>query len=328
MKDGGALSISVQRTAAGVAVDIEAPPMVSLARMLAGKTVTEAGQMAGAVYPQSASSEAAAIMAAGEQEIPERLARSMLIEALHEHAIKMLAAWPAAVGICPAPVPAPGTDDPDQLEQSLFGSHGAPTRLDAFEAWLARANTPTAHVIDAVWHHWDARWGRAVLPLWSSDHPLGAVDWAGALIDGAVTDTGVVARVAETDLLREVEARRGRGIVWRLAARVADATLLLDRLRNRNYDGLAVPIRPGIGAALAPSGTLLVEVEQEGGVVSRYQRLSPADFALHPGGLLHKVLGTMPRRSRAPLGVIAALAVESIDPAMPTRLTVPQQAAA
>jgi hypothetical protein len=327
MIDGGALSIEITETRAGPKVEIDAPPMVSLCRMLAGKPPAEAGQLAGVVYARAASSEAAAIAAATGGDVSETQLRGMLLEALQEHAVKMLAAWPAALGRPPMPVPAFGSD-PEALAVALFGNEAPPQRLGSFEAWLKRGATPAARVLDEVWQHWDARWGRAALPIWSPGQPLGRVDWAGALIDGAVADTGLVARVAETDLMREIEARRGRGVIWRLAARVADAAILLDRLRENRLEGLACHVQPGVGAALAPNGTLLVEAKTEGGAISRYQRLSPADFALHPGGLLHKALATLPRRSRAPLRSIAALIVEAIDPAIPTRLDLPALRAA
>jgi hypothetical protein len=328
MIDGGALSIEIIQTQKGPAVEIDAPPMVSLCRMLAGKAPADAGRLAGAVYARSPSSEAAAIAAATGQPIDEGLLRGMVVEALHEHAVKMLAAWPAALGHRSAPVPAPGTDNPISLASALFGDTPPPCRIAEFEAWMKRGATPAARVLDEVWQHWDARWGRAALPLWSPGQPLGRVDWAAAVIDGAVADTGLVARVGDSDLLREIEARRGRGIVWRLAARIVDAGRLLDRLRENRLDDLAFHVQPGVGAALAPNGTVLVEAETEGEAISRYQRLSPADFALHPGGLMHKALATLPKRSRAPLGAIAGLIIEAIDPGIPTRLTAPERRAA
>jgi hypothetical protein len=328
MIDGGALSIEITQTRSGPAVEIDAPPMVSLCRMLAGRAPADAGMLAGTVYARSPSSEAAAIAAATGQPIDDSLLRGMIVEALHEHAVKMLAAWPAALGRKGAPVPAPETSNPIALASALFGDMPPPRRIGEFEAWIKRGATPAARVLDEVWQHWDTRWGRAALPLWSPGQPLGRVDWAAAVIDGAAADTGLVARVSDSDLMREIEARRGRGIVWRLAARLVDAGRLLDRLREDRLDGLACHVLPGVGAALAPNGTLLVEAETEGEAISRYQRLSPADFALHPEGLMHKALATLPKRSRAPLGAIASLIIEAVDPGIPTRLSAPERRAA
>lgn len=328
MIDGGALTITLSRLDGQLAVRVDAPPMLSLSRMLAGRPVEEAAQLAGVVYAAAPAAEAAAVLAAAGRPVPQDLARSMVTEALHEHAMRLNMAWPMALGLPARSVARSGEIAPDTLSLSLFGPSGAPRRLAEFESWIATARVPAAAVLREVWTHWDGRWGRADLPLWTPDRPLGAVDWNEGLIDGMPVETGISARTADSHLMREIEARRGRGIAWRLAARIADADSLIGRLRDGHFDDLAQPVERNVGAAMAPNGTLLAEVESHEGVLTRYQRLAPADLALHPRGLIHRILATLPARSRTPIATIASLAIESTDLALPTRVVLPEPVAA
>lgn len=329
MIDGGALTITLARAGGRIVPRVDSPPMLSLTRMLAGKTVAEAAQLVGVVHAVAPSAEAAAVLAAVGEPVSDPLRRGMVIEALNDHLCKFNHAWPAALGLPGSHAPRlPARSDARALSLALFGPMGPPRRLCDLEAWIDAAPTPGALVVSEVWRHWDGRWGRAELPLWSADWALGMLDWNEGLMDGQPVETGIAARMADSDLAREVEARRGRGIAWRLAARLADAAALLDRLEDGDFEGLSRRLSPQVGAAFAPNGTLLVEVDCHGGVVTRYQRLSPADFALHPRGLLSRVLASLPSRSRVNLCAIATLGVESVDPALPTRVVLPDSRAA
>jgi hypothetical protein len=320
MIDGGALTITLDATDGALAARVDAPPMLSLTRMLAGKPVVEAAHLAGMVHAVAPAAEAAAVLVAAGAPVPETLQRDMVIEALHGHVTKLNHAWPAAFGMAGVAAKLPAEPTAADFCQALFGQPAAPRRLAEFEAWVADAAVPGAVALEKVWCHWDGRWGRAALPLWSPEMPLGVVDWNEAVMDGQPVETGVAARVADTDLMREAEARRGRGIAWRLIARIADATALLDRLAAHRFDGLATQVAPHVGAALGHNGSVLVELDAAGGCVTRYQRLSSADFALHPRGLLDKVLNSLPTRSRPGLEAIATLGIEAVDPGLPTRI--------
>ena len=332
MIDGGSLEVTLDRGEGGLSVRIDAPPMLSLTRMLAGKPVNEAGRLAGVVFSGAPLCEQLATDAASGLPVTPRSLHQLALEVLHHHAIRFASAWPAAIGL-PQMVPprvaaADAALDLAGLSRALFGPDGPPRRLSEFESWIAAGAVPAARVFRHIWCHWDGRWGRAELPLWAPGMPLGHLDWTEATIDGLPVETGLPARVADSNLMREIEARRGRGIIWRLAARVVDATELLDRLGQGCDDSLAQGLSPDTGCALAPNGTLLVRLEIQGGTVARYLRLSPTDFALHPRGLMKRVLATLPVRERAPLRAVAALAIESVDPFMPTRLTAPELQAA
>lgn len=328
MIDGGALTITLDATDGTLAARVDAPPMLSLTRMLAGKPVEEAASLAGMVHAVAPAAEAAAVLVAANVAVPDDLRRGMVIEALRGHVGKLNHAWPAACGLPAGSLNLPIDPGPEDFCQALFGQSGAPRRLAELEAWIATGEVPGARALEKVWCHWDGRWGRAALPLWSPESPLGVVDWNEAVMDGQPVETGVAARVADSDLMREAEARRGRGIAWRLIARIADATALIDRLATGDFEGVVRQVAPNAGAALGHNGTVLVEVDTLGGCVTRYQRLSPADFALHPKGLLDKVISALPVRSRAGLETVATLGVEAVDPGLPTRIVVETRYAA
>jgi hypothetical protein len=328
MIDGGALTITLDATEGTLAARVDAPPMLSLTRMLAGKPVEEAANLAGMVHAVAPGAEAAAVLTAAGATVPDTLRRAMVVEALLGHVGKLNQAWPSAFGLPLSAPRLPADPGAEDFCQALFGQPEPPRRLTELEAWVARGAVPGARALERVWAHWDGRWGRAALPLWSPEMPLGVIDWNEAVMDGQPVETGIAARVAETDLMREVEARRGRGIAWRLIARIADATALIDRLAADHLDGLVRQVAPHVGAALAHNGSLLVELDTAAGCVTRYQRLSPADFALHPRGLLERVLHSLPARPRPGLEAVATLGVEAVDPGLPTRIVVDARQAA
>lgn len=320
MIDGGALTITLSATDAGLSVRVDSPPMLSLSRMLAGKSAGEAARLAALVHATTPAAEAAAILAASGGAVQIASLRAMAEEMLRDHLSRLLQDWPAMLDVPVGTLPGPGRLDPEAAAKALFGGRAAPLRLSALDDWIDAAPTAAARAIGLVWRHWDGRWGRAELPLWSPERPLGVLDWDEALMDGEPFEVGLPARVADTDLMREAEARRGRGIAWRLLARLVDSVLLIERLRKGDFEGLVQRIAPGIAAAQVANGTLLVALDMVDGAVARYRRLAPADFALHPRGLLPRVLAHLPCRTRAPIGTVAGLAVESVAPAIPARV--------
>lgn len=328
MIGGGALTITLDATDGTLATRVDAPPMLSLTRMLGGKPIAEAAQMAGMVHAVGPAAETAAVLTAASVPVPEAILRDMLYEALHGHLAKMNHAWPTALGLPVTSARLPTYPSASAFSLALFGQPEPPRRLAELEAWIKRGAVVAARALEQVWGHWDGRWGRAALPLWSPDMPLGIVDWNEAVMDGQPVETGIAARVADTDLMREAEARRGRGIAWRLIARIADAAALIDRLAERRFDGLVMQVAPHVGAALAHNGTLLVDLDTAAGCVTRYQRLSPADFALHPRGLLERTLHSLPVRPRPGLEAVASLGVEAVDPGLPTHIVVTTRQAA
>jgi hypothetical protein len=332
MLDQQTLSIRIDRTACGMVVrDVVPPAPLPVARLFLGQTPVEAARRAGMVFSVCGAAQAAAVRAAfGLVAEPDSASR-LLHETLRDHALKLAIGWPQALGheadpLALAAVARMGADRGAALGLRLFGASGAPTDLADFEYWLKTADTAPARVLAAVWQGWDDAWGAVDLPLWSP--AMGAPDPAGAGWQGRPAETGLTAVHADHPLLRAIAARRGRGLVWRLAARLVDAAAALDALAHDLPPPLPRALEPGFGMAQAARGAMLVQGAIAGGVVTRLDRLSPTDAALHPDGLLARALDTLPTVPDAPLAAVAALLVEAVDPCLPCKLTVADKAPA
>lgn len=327
MIDGGALTVTLTHRNGAVNALLDAPQPLSWARMLAGKPAVEAARVAGLVADSCPIAHEAAARAAFGLPTREDDARRMALEALSEHVFKFCVAWPRALGREPAPCAA-ADEDFDAISCAIFGEYGPPEHISGFERWMRARATPAAHVIDHVWRRWDARWGRADLPLWRAGDAVDGIDWSETEIDGAPAEIGVAARMADAHLMREIEARRGRGVAWRLAARLTDAARLLAGLRGAAPLEAAMTLAPGVGAAQAATGVVLARGALTDGRVSNFEQLSATDFALHPAGLLHRMLASGPHALGAPAMRVAALTLEAVDPRLPTRLVIETEAPA
>ena len=327
MIDGGALTVTLVHRNGAVNARLDAPQPLSWARMLAGKPAEEAARIAGLVADSCPAAHEAAARAAFGLPPRDGEARRMALEALREHVFKFCVAWPRALGREPAPYD-PEDDNLDTISRAAFGDGGAPDHIAGFERWMRDRATTAAQAMDHVWRRWDARWGRADLPLWRAGDPMDEIDWSEAEIDGSVAEIGVAARMADAHLMREIEARRGRGVAWRLAARLTDAARLLAALRGDAPLDAAAHLAPGVGAAQGATGAVLARAALTDGRVSRFEQLTPTDFALHPLGLLNRMLGAGPHALGAPAMRVAALTLEAVDPRLPTRLVIETEAPA
>lgn len=322
MIEGGALTVTLVTRRGDVHARLDAPPHTSWSRMLAGRPVAEAARVAGMIVDSCPlAHEAAARAAFGLDPEPAAL-RPMAQEILREHLFKFFVAWPRAMGWQPAPPPA-AVADPAVISAAVFGPGGAPQGMAALERWMdARGNAP-AQVLRHVWRKWDSRWGRADVPLWRMGDPVEGLDWREAEADGHAVDTGVAARMADSNLLRGVEARRGRGILWRLAARLADCDRLLRGLSGAEPLEGAVALAPGVGGAASATGLVLVHAEILRDRVVLFEQMTPTDCALHPRGVLNRMLASGPHDATAPVVAVAALTLEAVDPRAPCRLVAP-----
>ena len=325
MIDGGVLTVTLSWRDGRRRTNIDAPPRVSLARLLAGKPAAEAARLAGLVAESCATAHEAAARAAFGLAPRPADGRRMAAEALREHAARCLVGWPVALGMPRATPPedcAETCRGAAALEAALFGDGGLPDRIDALDAWMRRGETTPARVLDHVWRRWDGRWGRADLPLWRPGETAAAIDFDEAELDGAPFDISVAARVADCRLMREVEARRGRGLAWRLLARLVDADRLLRGLRDEGPLCGSQPLGSGLGAAEAAGGAVLACASLRDGRVTGFAQLTPTDCALHPEGLLRRMLDSLPQKRAAPAAALPAMVLEAVDVRAPTRLVV------
>ena len=317
MLDPQTLQIRIERTACGMVVSsVDAPAPLPVARLFLGQTPEAAAQRAGMVFSVCGAAQTAAVRAAFGLPVEAETGPRILHETLRDHALKLAVAWPQALGHDPDPlalaaVTRMGADNGAALGLRLFGPMGAPRDMADFEHWLDVADTAPARALATVWQGWDDAWGAVDLPLWSPS--MGVPDPDGAW-GGQPAETGLPAQHADDPLLRALAAKRGRGLPWRLAARLVDAAAALDALAGRAPLPAPVTLAPGFGMAPAARGAMLVQGAAVGGLVSRLDRLSPTDAALHPDGLLARALDTLPTDPAAPLAAVAALLVEAVDP--------------
>ncbi|ARC89699.1 hypothetical protein B5V46_14335 [Rhodovulum sp. MB263] len=216
-------------------------------------------------------------------------------EILREHLMRFFVFWPRRLGLPPAPLPAQG-----RMAEAVFGPAGGCPGPGALSDWLA-SGLGVAPVLAGI----AARFGpgEAVADLPEST--------AESLAGGAAQENSPWLRHRDNPLLAGIEARLGRGPLWRAAARLVDLEACLT--------GALAP-----GAELRPGGTVLVPTARGlcalsarvcEGRVSSFRRWTPTDHLLAPGGVLERSLASLPRAR----GALAPLVVDILDPCMPVQ---------
>lgn len=319
MIEGGLLTVTLALRGGRVHAVLDAPEPPDWSRAVIGRPAAEAARIAGLLAESdSTAHEAAARAAFGLQPLPDE-GRAIALESLRAHLVKFFAAWPRALGK-PEATPPSVADEPEALRRAIFGPFERLDHIGRFEDWMHAAATPPACVMRHVWRRWDARWGRADLPFLREDDPLDRLDWRDADVGGEPVDASVAARVADADLMREIEARRGRGLAWRLAARIVEAARIIDALEEDGPHPGATCVGPGVGVAPAATGLLAANGGVVDGRVVRFAQVTPSDFALHANGLLSRILAAGPHERGAPAAAFAAMTLEAVDVRAPTRL--------
>lgn len=315
----GTLGITVRREAGAVRATLRPPQHPPIAEFLTGKPVEEAARLVPLVWNICAAAQEAAVRSALGFAMPEGLTGRIRAETLREHAIKLCAVWPGLLGEAAARealgAAAHAADDPaaaDTLRAAVFAPlTGAPASLSDLESWAKAGQTAPARAVARLLSDWDAGWGRADLALLDT---AGPVDWETATQAGQPVENAPACRLADAPLLTDIAARRGHGLLWRIAARLVE----LDRLLSgAPAEALAAP-----GIANAARGAMYVRAAAQDGTMTGFARLSPTDFALAPGGVLETALATLPAEPDAPLRAIAQMIVETVDPCIATELEV------
>lgn len=221
-------------------------------------------------------------------------------EILRDHMLRLMVTLPPLAGLSPR---APTADQ----GLALFGPvRRLPDSPEALTAWLA-AGQGMAPLVARIAMAFDA--GEA------SARPLPVAGEGNALSRGAVENSAAARQIAHP-LLRAVEARHGRGPLWRVLGMLADAEAALARR-------LPAP-RLVAGVALVPAarGQYALALSQAGGLVSRIERVTPTDHATAPDGPLASALDALPRDMRH----LAPLVVALHDPCMGVRIEEPRDA--
>jgi hypothetical protein len=301
----------------GLDVHITPPVELPLTLLLRGKDPEIAATLVGRLFNICGAAQEAAARSALGLALDSALEKRVAAETLREHGIKLFLLWPGLLGIEPdrtaSALLAHALDNETMaaaLRVSLFGPKGAlPKDWSAFEHWMDDTGSVPARCMKAVRDDWDPAWGRADLP--NLDAHAG---WPDTPKLAPPCDNGVGERMADHPLMAVTADRLGRGVLWRMTARLVEMNHLLS--------GTAPSPFRAPGVVEAARGTLYTRATtDDAGQVASLERLTPTDFALAPGGTLELALSSLP--PEAPnLEALARLAVDVIDPCVALELTV------
>jgi hypothetical protein len=323
LPSAGQLRVTLTRRGGGLDVAIAAPSPLPVAEVLIGRPAGEVARLAPLIWNICAAAQGAAVRSALGLTVDADAEAKVRAETLREHVVKLCMVWPTVMGEAAGrealALTARALTDPEAAA-SLAAAivrplDQVPGDWDALAAWMEAGETAPARAFAAVRRGFDPSWGRADLPLFDPAEPF---VWERATQGGQAVENGPACRLGAAPLLASVEAEVGRGMLWRMAARLVEVDTLL------RGGGPAVLAAPGI--ANAARGAMLVEAEAGQGGVTAFRRLSPTDFALAEGGVLATALATLPAEPSAPLRAAAQMVIETVDPCIATELDVREDA--
>jgi hypothetical protein len=210
-------------------------------------------------------------------------------EIIRDHTLKLCVIFPKALHKSPTPLP----DDP----RDLLGKDGLPCEPDD----LLQTDPTARRIADSFPP------GSAVC----SNLPEPATPFA----EGAF-ENSAAGRQSRHKLLGAIEARWGRGPLWRYAGVLAD---LEAALRGRLP---AATVMEGLATVPAARGSYALRITQAAGVVTGITRRTPTDHLLAPGGALLQSLTTLPASLRS----LAPLVIALHDPCVPITIREAQDA--
>lgn len=245
-----------------------------LAALLTGRPAAEVAETLPRLFNLCRMAQGAAARAALGL-APEVTDADLRAEVLREHLVALCVTLPPLLGRAPGRPPA------GDVKGALFGL-GLPKELDGLADWLA-AGAGCAPLVAALRDALQPGEG-VIAPLTPPPAPLA---------QGAYENSAAGRRAAHP-LLRAVEAASGRGPLWRLLGRLADAEAVLAG------DLPGVRVEDGVAIAPAARGQYALRIDTAGGLVTGLQRCTPTDHLLAPGGALERAL-TASRPALAPL---------------------------
>jgi len=275
-------------------------PSLPVAGMLVGKPPEEAAALLPRLFALCRAAQAQAARAALGLPTEAGAEAALAREVLRDHLVKFCLHWPARLSLAPRPLPA-GWQRGEGLPALLWGAPAPPPTPEAFEAFLRgeAGAAPVLRRIDLAFPD-----GLATTP------DLPALDAARAFAPVAC-ENSVAGRQAAHPVLAHVAATRGRGPLWRAAARLYDiADALAGRLPPLRKHG------PGRVTVTAARGTYAIAADVAEGRVTALARVTPTDHLLAPGGALDHALAALPAEKAA----LAPLLIDILDPCSPVRV--------
>lgn len=274
-------------------------PGLPVSRLVVGQSVEAVATLLPRLFSLCRAAQSAAVEAAlGRPVAPERIAE----EILRDHLLKFHVIWPRFFGRAPCPLPADWATGGKELRKTVFGpSLQAPTTAADFLEFLesGAGYSPVLALIDGCFAEGEgvAEGISPVTPetIWS-DQPV---------------DNSVAVRVAAHPAMQGIAEARGKGPLWRAAARLYDIALVLE-------DGVPPVLTPTRGQAIVPAarGSYAVRIGCDGDTVTDFDRVTPTDHLLVLGGVLDRSLATLPRHKSG----LGPLLLDILDPCSPVRL--------
>ncbi len=283
---------------ASATLSFQPAPALPVARLVVGQDVDEVVQLLPRLFNLCRTAQGAAVEAAlGRPADTRGIAR----EILRDHLLKFHVTWPAFFGRAPCPLPQDWAECGPNLHLQAFGPTGrAPANANEFFDFLSgdAGYAPVLRLIDGSFLT-----GEAVADL-SPVTP--ATIWARSAVDNSVA-----ARMSEHPAMKGIADARGKGPLWRAAARLYD----IDAIAS---GGLPPLLTPAQGEAIVPAarGSYAVRIESDGDTVTCFDRITPTDHLLADGGVLDRALATLPATKMG----LGPLLLDVLDPCSPVRL--------
>lgn len=255
-------------------------PALPVAQLVIGKPAEEVAELLPRLFNLCRAAQRVAVRAALGLEVTAADMQAVRAEIQREHEVKLGVMLPLALGMQAA---------------------GAPTAFPAspanFEGFMV-SGTPLAQLLCAVRDGFGAQAKTGILPLVSPENAFAA---------GAI-ENSVAGRVADDPVMLHIEARYGRGPLWRTAARAVELRKLAEGWQpeiTRTAHGILAP---------AARGTYAIAATIHAGRVETFHRVTPTDHLLAKNGVLQASLGSLSDPSKADL----LLAI--LDPCSPVTL--------
>lgn len=272
--------------------DIRPPTPMPVAALLLGKSAEEAAETLPRLFNLCRAAQGMGARHALGLPVRPEDAAALGREILREHLMRLMVLWPRRLGLPPAPLPTE-----DEVAEAVFGPSGHLPAPEAFETWLS-AGMGVAPVIAAIAAAFTP--GEAVANL-----PPPSPDTLGRAV---AQENSIATRHPGDPLLAGLAARHGRGPLWRAVARLVDLNAALQGrldLAPRDAGGLTV--------VPAARGAYALSAQVTGGRVTAFERHTPTDHLLAPGGALALSLASLPGAKAH----LAPLVTDILDPCIP-----------
>ncbi|SFJ09211.1 hypothetical protein [Celeribacter neptunius] len=260
-------------------------PDLPIAQLVIGKPVEEVAMLVPRLFNLCRSAQEAAVRLALDLPLAGDVQHALCADFARDHLMRLGIIVPRGLGIEPLPVAQgaaallpevmPASDT--EFEEFLSGDDGfAPLfkALDeAFEAGEAIADLP------------------APAP--------------GELMSRRACENSTAGRHLDHPLMQVVEARKGRGPLWRATARMLDLAACLK-------GEAPAPTRLADGTAMVPAsrGSYVVKAAIADGQVAEFTRTTPTDHLMAPGGIMEQSLASLPPAKHH----LAQVVIDILDP--------------